>query len=81
MKLILAILITSLSLSIAHSQTDPSQPNILLIIADDLGVDRTPGYHTGGMLPTTPTLDSLRATGITFENVWSTPKCTLQEVP
>ncbi len=77
MKSILVILISTLiTMTGVYTQTNPSHPNILLIIADDLGVDRTPGYHTGGTLPTTPTLDSLRASGITFENVWSAPKCT-----
>lgn len=51
-------------------------PNILLIIADDLGVDYTNGYHTSGRMPTTPTLDSLRSVGLTFENVFAAPKCT-----
>lgn len=52
------------------------KPNILLIIADDMGVDALNGYHGEGTFPTTPTLDSLRATGITFTNVFSAPKCT-----
>lgn len=51
-------------------------PNILLVIADDLGVDYSNGYHDGNLMPTTPTLDSLRATGITFENAFAAPKCT-----
>ena len=75
MKSILTLLITIILLTVVSSQTNPTLPNILLIIADDLGVDRTPGYHTG-QLPTTPTLDSLRAVGLTFENVWAAPKCT-----
>ena len=54
----------------------PSPPNILLIIADDLGVDVTNGYHSPGLSPNTPTLDSLMASGLTFNNVWSTPMCT-----
>jgi len=51
-------------------------PNILLIITDDHGVDATNGYHQSNVLPQTPTFDSLRAQGITFENVFATPKCT-----
>ncbi|GAB5554062.1 MAG: hypothetical protein Sapg2KO_36530 [Saprospiraceae bacterium] len=51
-------------------------PNILLVIADDLGVDYTNGYHEGGRMPTTPTLDSLRSVGLTFKNVFAAPKCT-----
>ncbi|MFK8101039.1 MAG: sulfatase-like hydrolase/transferase [Saprospiraceae bacterium] len=60
----------------AASLSAQDQPNILLVIADDLGVDVSNGYHTGGLMPTTPTLDSLRSVGITFENVFANPKCT-----
>ncbi|MFK7969712.1 MAG: sulfatase-like hydrolase/transferase [Bacteroidia bacterium] len=59
-----------------YAQANDSFPNLLLIIADDMGVDVTPGYHNGALMPTTPTLDSLRSVGITFENVWSAPVCT-----
>lgn len=60
-----------------YSQTDPNQPNILLIISDDLGVEHTNGYgYNHNLLPTTPTLDSLRSMGLTFKNTWSAPACT-----
>lgn len=51
-------------------------PNILLVIADDLGVDHLRAYHDRNLMAITPTLDSLRANGISFENVFATPKCT-----
>jgi len=57
------------------AQTDPNYPNILLVIADDLGVDVSNGYHQGNLMPTTPTLDSLRNVGLTFDNVFSAPVC------
>lgn len=57
-------------------QTNPSEPNILLIIADDLGIDYSNGYQTNNLMPTTPNLDSLRHNGVTFENAWATPVCT-----
>jgi arylsulfatase B len=60
--------------SSVFSQGD--KPNILLVIGDDMGVDVLNGYNIGTTLPTTPTLDSLRAVGITFDNVYSAPKCT-----
>ena len=60
----------------AFSQTDPNQPNVLLIISDDLGVDATNGYQNNAVMPTTPTLDSLRTSGLTFSNAWSAPVCT-----
>lgn len=51
-------------------------PNVLLIIADDMGVDITPGYQVNDPMPTTPTLDALRADGLIFTNAWSAPQCT-----
>jgi arylsulfatase A-like enzyme len=53
-----------------------AKPNILLIIADDMGVDVTPGYDNGHLKPSMPTLESMINSGITFNNVWSNPTCT-----
>lgn len=60
----------------AFAQTDPQHPNIILIIADDLGVDYSNGYMNNSLMPTTPTLDQLRANGLTFMNAWTPPTCT-----
>lgn len=51
------------------------RPNILFIIADDLGVDALNGYDVGIILPNTPNIDSLRASGVTFTNTWACPAC------
>jgi len=54
------------------------RPNILLIIADDLGKDATPGFLTdevGLIKANMPVLDSLRNSGIRFTNLWTTPVC------
>ena len=59
-----------------RAQTSPQHPNILLINADDLGVDMTNGYQNNAVMPITPTLDSLQAAGVQFMNAWSTPVCT-----
>ena len=50
-------------------------PNILLIIADDMGIDSTPGFGINEDLPSTPTLDSLREKGLSFTNCWAAPQC------
>ena len=50
-------------------------PNILLIIADDLGVDASAQYPYSLDPPDTPTLDELANNGIVFDNFWSTPSC------
>ncbi len=64
------------TISDSFGQTDPNHPNILLIIADDLGVDALKGYQDNPIQPNTPVLDNLRANGLTFDNAWSAPACT-----
>ena len=54
----------------------PSSPNILLIIADDMGLDATPGYSVGTSKPTMPNLQDLMNSAVRFNNVWSNPVCT-----
>lgn len=51
-------------------------PNVLLLIADDLGVDvlKSSGFTKTPAI--TPTLDKLASTGLVFENFWVTPACT-----
>ena len=52
------------------------EPNILLIIADDMGLDASPGYSIGSVKPNMPNLQSMINSGITFNNLWSNPTCT-----
>ncbi len=52
------------------------KPNILLVIADDLGKDATPNYTEGVLKPNMPILQSLMMSGITFDNAWSYAVCT-----
>ena len=53
-----------------------SQPNILLIIADDLGKDALSGFTEGTVKANTPNLDAIRNDGLTFTNLWVNPTCT-----
>ncbi|NKB70111.1 MAG: sulfatase-like hydrolase/transferase [Candidatus Latescibacteria bacterium] len=52
-----------------------SPPNILLIIADDLGLDATPGYPLGAEKADMPNLVGLQGEGVTFDNFWAYPVC------
>ena len=55
---------------------DPTgPPNVLLIIADDLGLDALAAYPAGSESPHTPTLDTLAADGLVFDNLWVNPLC------
>ena len=56
--------------------SESSKPNILLIIADDMGLDATPGYTIGSIKPNMPTLQSMINSGVRFNNLWSNPVCT-----
>ena len=61
---------------LGDDETTSNQPNILLVIVDDLGLDACPGYNIGSIKPHMPNLQSLMDSGIRFNNVWSNPTCT-----
>ena len=62
-------------LALDGDENKTEYPNILLIIADDMGLDATPGYSEGSQKPAMPNLDRLAKSGITFDNAWSYPLC------
>lgn len=49
--------------------------NLLVLLADDLGVDSVACYAEGSDLPSTPTIDALAAQGVMFRNAWGSPSC------
>lgn len=53
-----------------------AKPNILLIIADDVGLDATPNSAISGQKPIMPNLLKLQQEGLQFNNLWSNPTCT-----
>lgn len=55
--------------------TTERPPNILLIIADDMGLDASPVHSEGVRKPHMPELEKLSSNGITFDNVWVNPVC------
>lgn len=55
--------------------TNTSTPNILLIIADDMGKDATNGFSEGSIKPFTPHIDEFKNTGLSFNNFWAYPTC------
>ena len=54
--------------------TNPS-PNLLFVLADDLGIDAMPGYALGAQKPTLPTLEGLANNGLRFTQAWANPVC------
>ena len=50
--------------------------NIVLVLADDFGVDMVGAYAEGSAPPCTPTIDGLAQDGMLFRNAWANPSCT-----
>ncbi len=50
-------------------------PNILLIIADDMGKDATFGFSEGSIKPSTPNINTIKNNGLSFSNFWIYPTC------
>lgn len=55
--------------------TDETAENVLVIIADDVGVDKTSAYGPDTTGPGTPNIDALAARGLLFRNAYATPTC------
>jgi arylsulfatase A-like enzyme len=66
--LLLAVLL------LAHALAQ-SPSNVLLVVADDLGVDYVGCYGEGTNPPPTPTIDALAQNGVLFRNAWANPSC------
>ena len=85
LSIILSVVIVSIIVfpSCSKSGTDSTtlvtpgnSPNIIFIIADDMGWDVFGNYPgITGTKAHTPTIDSLAHTGITFTNYWVNPVC------
>lgn len=50
-------------------------PNIIVIVADDFGVDMLNAYGEGAAPPCTPNIDTLASQGMLFRNAWTNPVC------
>ncbi len=50
-------------------------PNIILIIADDLGKDAISGFTEGTVKPNTSNINAIRTAGLSFNNLWVYPTC------
>ncbi len=78
MKKTLYILIAILCLNCKtnhNKKTANKAPNILFIIADDMGKDALEGYTEGRIKPHTPNINAIRKGGLSFTNFWTYPTC------
>lgn len=57
------------------ADSDPtSGQNVVVIVLDDVGIDKIASYGVGPA-PPTPTFDALAAQGVRFQNAWTYPTC------
>jgi arylsulfatase A-like enzyme len=57
------------------SQQALAAPNVLLILADDMGVEALSVYGLGKTAPKTAALEAIAEEGVVFKNFWSQPVC------
>lgn len=77
----LAAVVSTLALTACNSSSntasnDTTQPNILFVIMDDVGIDQMSVFGYGGAQPPVlPNIDTVAAAGVRFRNTWSMPEC------
>lgn len=71
----LLFFLSFLSFTSFSQKKDSSLPNILFIIADDMGKDAANGFSEGKIKPHTPHIDGIKKTGLSFNNFWVNPTC------
>jgi len=76
---ILAAVVTVFALAFsgaATAQTAARKPNILVIMADDLGIWNVSAYHRGMMAGSTPNIDRIAKEGALFTDYYAQQSCT-----
>lgn len=74
----LAVSVTLLGLAGCRAPTPTLTPlggNVLILLTDDIGIDKTSAYGEHPNPVPTPTIDALAAEGILFRNAYATPSC------
>lgn len=73
-KQVLLVLFTFIALSLQAQKNE--KPNILVIMADDVGYSNLSSYHQGLMSSRTPNIDKLASEGLRMTDYYAQPTCT-----
>jgi len=68
--------LAALMAAVAPAQADDKKPNIVVIMADDIGMWNIGAYHRGLMAGRTPSLDKMAAEGMIFTDYYAEASCT-----
>jgi len=74
--LVLTLLVAAMALSSPAAAQQQRQPNILVIMGDDVGWFNVGAYHRGMMSGKTPNLDKLASEGMMFTDYYAEASCT-----
>jgi arylsulfatase len=70
------VLVILLAMSVVTAHAEPDKPNILVIMADDVGMWNLSAYHRGMMGGRTPNLDRIANEGALFTDYYAQQSCT-----
>ena len=73
---IVGLLVAMFAAAPAFAQTPAKQPNIIMIMGDDIGWANIGAYNQGVMSMRTPNLDRLAAEGMRFTDYYAEASCT-----
>jgi arylsulfatase A-like enzyme len=78
MRYVLTMLTASAALmcAIISAQAQDKKPNIVVIMADDVGIDNISAYHRGMMGGRTPNIDRIASEGALFTDYYAQQSCT-----
>src|SRR3954451_18345744 len=68
--------VVGLALLADPALAQPKQPNIVVIMGDDVGIWNIGAYHRGMMAGRTPNLDKLASEGMLFTDYYAEASCT-----
>lgn len=76
-SILMALLVASAGVAGAGDvgEEDTHARDIVLVVMDDIGIDRIGAYQAHPSPGRTPNLDRMAASGVRFTNVWANPVC------
>jgi arylsulfatase len=76
LSLLAIALFTALTLIAGPAAAQQKQPNIVVIMGDDIGMWNIGAYHRGLLAGRTPSLDKIAAEGMIFTDYYAEASCT-----
>ena len=76
LMLLVSLVVAMVAAMPVFAQAPAKQPNIVVIMGDDIGIWNIGAYHRGMMAGRTPNLDKIAAEGMLFTDYYAEASCT-----